>query len=139
MLCEVFLLHGTPHTFRSRDRHVPPCRCQLSVRVRGGHHGGAADAAWDMLRRNGIVPTQDGNHADASGGSVSGDVGIAAERAQELKAVLDLGQRDSVRRLASKVKDNTRSKPFKQGKILANTVKYSRTRLASTVTGLQTR
>lgn len=109
------------------------------MRVRGGHHGGAADAAWDLLRRNGIVPTQGVNHADGSGGSVLGDGGIAAERAQELKAVLDLGQRDSVRRLANKVKGERRSKSSKQCEIIANTVKYLQTRLAKTVKGLQTR
>lgn len=74
------------------------------MRVRGGHQGGAAEAAWDLLRRNGIMPTQGGNHADGSGGSIAGGGAIAAERAQELKAVLDLGQRDSVRRLANKVR-----------------------------------
>ena len=44
------------------------------------------------------------NHTDGSDGSVDRSGGVVAEHAQELKAVLDLGQRDSVRRLANKVK-----------------------------------
>lgn len=93
------------------------------MKVRGGHKGGAAQAAWAMLRRNGIVPTPsqqqggigggrdcsaDGSNNANGGTSNSGGGGAAASLrtgaggvagADELKAVLELGKRDAVKRL----------------------------------------
>lgn len=96
------------------------------MKVRGGHKGGAAQAAWAMLRRNGIVPTptqeqggvggRDGgrscnasNSSSAGSGSSSGGGSSGAGSSgtgaggvagtEELKAILELGKRDAVKRL----------------------------------------
>lgn len=86
------------------------CRCHLCIKVRGGQVGGAAQAAWQLLRKNGIVPTREQGGSANGGGGISngrtnaGSVGGAATvGTEDLKAVLELGARDAVRRLLNKV------------------------------------
>ncbi|CAM9093811.1 unnamed protein product, partial [Hapterophycus canaliculatus] len=92
-------------------------RCHLCVKVRGGHVGGAARTAWEMLRRNGITPLRvdlEGPGGGDARGNInnggSSSVGTNADstgttsavevaRVERLKAVMELGKRDSVRRL----------------------------------------
>eukprot|EP00752_Nemacystus_decipiens_P010050 g8960.t1 len=76
-------------------------RCQLCVKVRGGHIGGAAQAAWETLRRNGIVPVSKQEHGGMGGWNRNGSnsSGGAAGGTEKLKAVLELGKRDAVKRL----------------------------------------
>lgn len=64
-----------------------------------------------MLRRNGIVPTREhGGAANGGGGGISnngtnagGVSGAATVGTEDLKAVLELGARDAVRRLLNQV------------------------------------
>ncbi|CAB1109510.1 unnamed protein product [Ectocarpus sp. CCAP 1310/34] len=94
-------------------------RCHLRVKVRGGHVGGAAKAAWQMLRRNGIVPTREhGGAANGGGGGISnngtnagGVSGAATVGTEDLKAVLELGARDAVRRLLNQERMSYRDIP----------------------------
>lgn len=103
------------------------CRSHLCVKVRGGYIGGAARAAWKMLRRNGITPLRpelegaagDGprgniNDGESTGAGTNGcttSVAIAEDMAgvERLKAVMELGKRDSVRRLLKQVMCGDRS------------------------------
>ncbi|CAM9678936.1 unnamed protein product, partial [Ectocarpus sp. 12 AP-2014] len=94
-------------------------RCHLCVKVRGGHVGGAAQAAWQLLRRNGIVPTRGhGGATNGGGGGISnngtnagGVSGAATVGTEDLKAVLELGARDAVRRLLNQERMSYRDIP----------------------------
>jgi len=89
----------------------PRCRCQLCIRVRGGHRGGggAAQAAWALLRRNGIVPTQIQAGSDiggSNGGSGSGSGGAggsAGPETEDLKAFVDLSEKPNIVKILKKV------------------------------------
>lgn len=96
-------------------------RCHLCVKVRGGHIGGAARTAWELLRRNGITPLggnlegaggdsarsniSDGGSSSAGVNTDSTSMASAEEvgRMERLEAVMQLGKRDSVRRLLKQV------------------------------------
>lgn len=79
------------------------------MRVRGGLDGGAAEAAWNFLKRNGIIPARDTGHTGLGGGEKDcvgndnhkGYGGVETDA--DPKAVLPLSQRDAVRRLVKQV------------------------------------
>lgn len=84
----------------------PRCRCQLCIRVRGGHRGGggAAQAAWALLRRNGIVPRRTQNQAHSKIGSGSGGAGRnAGPETEELKAFVGLSEKLNIVQILKKV------------------------------------
>lgn len=56
-----------------------------------------------MLRRNGILPIGQGGGSSGAGGSTDGS-GSGGRAWTDLKAVLELGKRDTVRRLAKQVR-----------------------------------
>lgn len=73
--------------------------------MRGGHRGGAAQAAWALLRRNGIAPTQDqagGSIGGGNGGS-GGPGGSTGPETEDLEAFLELSERAAVLKILKQV------------------------------------
>ena len=74
-------------------------RCHLVMRIRGSHDGEVARAAWNVFKRNGIIPSDDAHNARVDNDGDNAGVGD-----EEPKAVLlSLEERVVVLRLVKQV------------------------------------
>ena len=68
------------------------------MRIRGSHDGEVARAAWNVFKRNGIIPSDDAHNARVENDGDNAGVGD-----EEPKAVLSLEERGVVLRLVKQV------------------------------------
>ena len=68
------------------------------MRIRGSHDGEVARAAWNVFKRNGIIPSDDAHNARVDNDGDNAGVGD-----EESKAVLSLEERGVVLRLVKQV------------------------------------